>query len=183
MRGINKVILVGNIGGDPETTNLQSGGLVAAISVATTEQWRDKQTGEKTGKTEWHRVVLFGKLGEIASQYLKKGSQVYIEGRLQTRKWQDQSGQDRYSTEVVAQDLQMLGARQAAGEGAQAAPQQPQPYRQAPQQSQPAPQPAEQPAYQGQPQNRARGNGTPPRAPAYQPAEPAYTQFDDRVPF
>lgn len=113
-RGINKVILVGNLGQDPEVRYLPNGGAVANISIATSETWKDKQTGEQKDRTEWHRVVIFGKLAEIAGEYLKKGSQVYIEGQLQTRKWQDQSGQDRYSTEVVVNiggTLQILGGR------------------------------------------------------------------------
>ncbi|WP_392564433.1 single-stranded DNA-binding protein [Orbus wheelerorum] len=113
-RGINKVILVGNLGQDPEVRYLPNGGAVANISIATSETWKDKQTGEQKDKTEWHRVVIFGKLAEIAGEYLKKGSQVYIEGQLQTRKWQDQSGQDKYTTEVVVNiggTLQILGGR------------------------------------------------------------------------
>lgn len=115
-RGINKVILVGNLGQDPEVRYLPNGGAVTNISVATSETWKDKQTGEQKDRTEWHRVVIFGKLAEIAGEYLKKGSQVYIEGQLQTRKWQDQSGQDRYTTEVVVNiggTLQILGSRNA----------------------------------------------------------------------
>ena len=110
-RGVNKVILVGNLGRDPEIKYTASGAAVANITVATSESWNDKQTGEKVEKTEWHRVVAFQRLAEIMGEYLRKGSQVYIEGKLQTRKWQDQSGQDRYTTEVVANDMQMLGSR------------------------------------------------------------------------
>ncbi|HHY0497222.1 single-stranded DNA-binding protein [Vibrio parahaemolyticus] len=114
-RGINKVILVGNLGSDPEVRYMPNGGAVATITLATSETWRDKATGEQREKTEWHRVVLFGKLGEVAGEYLRKGSQVYIEGQLRTRKWQDQSGQDRYTTEVVVQGyygvMQMVGGR------------------------------------------------------------------------
>ncbi|QRG83192.1 single-stranded DNA-binding protein [Vibrio diabolicus] len=120
-RGINKVILVGNLGNDPEIRYMPNGGAVANITIATSDSWRDKATGEQREKTEWHRVVLFGKLAEVAGEYLRKGSQVYIEGQLQTRKWQDQSGQDRYSTEVVVQGfngvMQMLGGR-GQGDGA-----------------------------------------------------------------
>ncbi|WP_026957824.1 single-stranded DNA-binding protein [Aliagarivorans taiwanensis] len=119
-RGINKVILVGNLGQDPEVRFMPNGGAVANITIATSESWRDKQSGEQKERTEWHRVVLFGKLAEVAGEYLKKGSQVYIEGQLQTRKWQDQSGQDRYTTEVVVQGyngtMQMLGGRQGGGQ-------------------------------------------------------------------
>lgn len=114
-RGINKVILIGNLGQDPEVRYMPNGGAVANLTLATSESWRDKQTGEMKERTEWHRVVIFGKLAEIAAEYLKKGSQVYIEGALQTRKWQDQSGQDRYTTEVVVNIggvMQMLGGRQ-----------------------------------------------------------------------
>lgn len=111
-KGINKAIIVGNIGQDPDIRYTANGAAVANISVATTEQWKDKNTGQKQEKTEWHRVVMFGKLGDIAGEYLRKGSQVYIEGKLQTRKWQDQNGQDRYSTEIVANEMQMLGGKQ-----------------------------------------------------------------------
>ena len=109
-RGINKVILVGNLGNDPEVRYTPSGAAVTTISVATTESWKDKD-GNKQEKTEWHRVVFFGRLAEIAGEYLRKGSQVYVEGKLRTNKWQDQSGQDRYTTEILANDLQMLGGR------------------------------------------------------------------------
>ena len=110
-RGVNKVILVGNLGKDPDMKYTASGAAIVNITVATSESWNDKQSGEKVEKTEWHRVVAFGKLAEIMGEWLKKGSQVYIEGKLQTRKWQDQSGADRYTTEVVAQDMQMLGSK------------------------------------------------------------------------
>ena len=110
-RGVNKAIIVGHLGRDPEMRYTAGGDAVANFSVATTESWKDKQTGENTERTEWHRVVMFRRLAEIAGEYLKKGSQVYIEGRLQTRKWQDQNGQDRYSTEIVANEMQMLGGR------------------------------------------------------------------------
>ncbi|EJA3584271.1 TPA: single-stranded DNA-binding protein [Vibrio vulnificus] len=176
-RGINKVILVGNLGNDPEIRYMPSGGAVANITVATSETWRDKATGEPREKTEWHRVTLYGKLAEVAGEYLRKGSQVYIEGQLQTRKWQDQNGQDRYSTEVVVQGyngiMQMLGGRQQQG-GASAmggAPQQQQGGWGQPQQ------PAAQPSYQKQ-------------APAQQQpmqSQPQYNEppmdFDDDIPF
>ena len=110
-RGVNKVILVGNLGQDPEIKYMPSGQAVCNISIATTESWNDKNSGEKVEKTEWHRVVFFRRLAEIAGEYLRKGSQVYIEGRLQTRKWQDQSGNDRYTTEIIANDMQMLGGK------------------------------------------------------------------------
>ena len=116
-RGINKVILVGNLGADPETRAMPSGTTVANLRIATSESWRDKQSGEQQERTEWHRVVLFGRLGEIAAEYLKKGSQVYIEGSLRTRKWQDKQGVERYSTEIVGNDMQMLGGRGGGGGG------------------------------------------------------------------
>ena len=116
-RGINKVILVGNLGKDPEVRYTQSGSAVTNITVATSDSWKDRQTGEQQERTEWHRVVFFSRLAEIAGEYLKKGSQVYIEGRLQTRKWQDQSGQDRYTTEIVANEMQMLGRAGGGGGG------------------------------------------------------------------
>lgn len=116
MASVNKVILIGNLGADPETRFLPSGDAVANIRIATTENWKDK-SGEKQEHTEWHRVSFFGKLAEIAGEYLKKGSPVYIEGRIRTRKWQDKEGQDRYSTEIVADRMQLLGSRGGAGGG------------------------------------------------------------------
>ena len=110
-RGVNKVILIGNLGRDPETRYTASGSAVTNITLATSETWRDKQTGEQQERTEWHRVVFFGKLGEIAGEYLRKGSKVYVEGSLRTRKWQGQDGQDRYTTEIVANEMQMLDSR------------------------------------------------------------------------
>ena len=110
-RGINKVILVGNLGGDPETRYTASGAAITNITLATSESWRDKQSGETQERTEWHRVVFFNRLAEIAGEYLRKGRQVYIEGSLRTRKWQDQNGQDRYTTEIVADQMQMLDSR------------------------------------------------------------------------
>jgi len=114
-RGINKVIVVGNLGADPDTRFMPSGNAVTNISVATSESWNDKETGEKQEKTEWHRVVFFGRLAEIASDYLKKGSQVYVEGKLQTRKWEDKEGNERWTTEIVANQMQMLGERMSQG--------------------------------------------------------------------
>ena len=115
-RGINKVILVGNLGNDPEHRMLPSGGAVTNISIATSEAWKDKNTGQQQERTEWHRVVFFNRLAEIAAEYLRKGSKVYVEGSLRTRKWQDQqSGQDRYSTEIVASEMQMLDSRGGDG--------------------------------------------------------------------
>ena len=117
-RGINKVILVGHLGRDPEVRYSPSGAAIANVTIATSEGWKDKQTGEQKERTEWHRVVFFSRLAEIAGEYLRKGSQVYVEGRLQTRKWQDQNGQDRYTTEIVANEMQMLGGR-GGGSGGQ----------------------------------------------------------------
>ncbi len=136
-RGVNKVILVGNLGQDPEVRYMPSGGAVANLTLATSESWRDKQTGEMKEQTEWHRVVMFGKLAEVAGEYLRKGSQVYIEGQLRTRKWTDQSGQERYTTEInvpqIGGVMQMLGGRQGGGapaggqqQGGWGQPQQPQ---------------------------------------------------------
>ncbi|MEE8427756.1 MAG: single-stranded DNA-binding protein [Woeseiaceae bacterium] len=110
-RGINKVIIVGNLGQDPETRYMPSGSAVTNFTVATNESWKDKQTGEQKDRTEWHRIAMFGRLAEIAAEYLRKGSQVYIEGKLRTRKWQDRDGKDRYTTEIIADEMQMLGGR------------------------------------------------------------------------
>jgi len=116
-RGINKVIIVGNVGGDPETRYMPSGSAVTNLTIATNESWKDKATGEQKERTEWHRVAMFNRLAEIAAEYLRKGSQVYIEGKLRTRKWQDKSGQDRYTTEIIADEMQMLGGRGGSGGG------------------------------------------------------------------
>ncbi|ANU37501.1 single-stranded DNA-binding protein [Vibrio scophthalmi] len=176
-RGVNKVILVGNLGADPEVRYMPSGGAVANITVATSESWRDKATGEQREKTEWHRVALFGKLAEVAGEYLRKGSQVYIEGQLQTRKWQNQQGQDQYTTEVVVQGfngvMQMLGGRQ----GGQGAPMGGQPQQQQqPQQGWGQPQ---QPAMQQQSHQ--------PQHQQPQQQQPQYNEppmdFDDDIPF
>ncbi|MFD1692036.1 single-stranded DNA-binding protein [Azotobacter chroococcum] len=162
-RGVNKVILIGNVGGDPETRYLPNGNAVTNITLATTDAWKDKQTGQQQERTEWHRVVFFGKLAEIAGEYLRKGSQCYVEGRLQTRKWQGQDGQDRYTTEIVVDmngTLQLLGGRGGNADDAPraASPREPQQQAQAPQ-SRPAPQ-----------QDR-------------QPPAPDYDSFDDDIPF
>ena len=117
MASVNKVIIVGNLGADPETRYLPSGEAVTNIRVATTDRWKDKQSGETKEATEWHRIAFFGRLAEVAGEYLKKGSQVYVEGTLRTRKWQDKDGQDRYSTEIRADTMQMLGRREGGGEG------------------------------------------------------------------
>jgi len=140
-RGVNKVILVGNLGKDPEVRYMPNGNAVANITLATSESWKDKQSGEQQEKTEWHRIVLFRRLGEIAGEYLKKGSQVYIEGKLQTRKWQDNAGNDRYTTEIVADEMQMLGSRGGGSAGFSAG--------SAPSQSASAPAPATAPAAAG----------------------------------
>jgi len=116
-RGINKVILIGNLGADPDVRYTASGAAVSNVNLATTETWRDRESGEQQEKTEWHRVVFFGRLAEIVAEYLKKGSQVYVEGRLQTRKWQDKEGNDKYTTEIVANEMQMLGGRPGGGGG------------------------------------------------------------------
>ncbi len=161
-RGINKVILIGNLGNDPETRYTQSGAAVTNISLATSESWKDKQTGQPQERTEWHRVVFFNRLAEIAGEYLRKGSKVYVEGSLRTRKWQDQSGQDRYTTEIVGNEMQMLDSR-GSGMGA------PYPDQQA--YDAPAPAAAQAPAPAAQP---AGG----------QPAPPAsFEDFDDDIPF
>ncbi len=160
-RGVNKVILVGNLGKEPEVRYTTSGSAVATITLATTESWKDKNTGEKVEKTEWHRVVFFSRLAEIVGQYLHKGSQIYVEGRLQTRKWQGQDGNDRYTTEIVANEMQMLGSK-SDNVSAQA-PVGGQNYQQ-----------PEQPQQPQQPQNTA---------PANAPAEPPMADFDDDIPF
>ena len=135
-RGINKVILVGNLGQDPETRYLPSGGAVTNLSLATSDTWKDKNTGQMQERTEWHRVVFFNRLAEIAAQYLKKGSKVYVEGSLRTRKWQGQDGQDRYTTEIVANEMQMLDSR--GGGDYQGGQENYTPNRSAPAQNQPA---------------------------------------------
>ena len=121
-RGINKVILVGHLGGDPETRYMPSGSAVTNLRVATSESWKDKSSGEQQERTEWHRVAMFGRLAEIAAEYLRKGSQVYIEGSLRTRKWQDKEGHDRWSTEIIANEMQMLGGRGEVSAPARSAP-------------------------------------------------------------
>lgn len=119
-RGINKVILVGNLGADPDTRYMPSGGAVTNLSIATSESWKDKQSGEQKERTEWHKVAMFNRLAEISAEYLRKGSQVYIEGKLRTRKWQDKDGKDRWTTEIIADEMQMLGGRGGGGGGAPA---------------------------------------------------------------
>ncbi|EOX1814659.1 single-stranded DNA-binding protein [Vibrio cholerae] len=174
-RGVNKVILIGNLGQDPEVRYMPSGGAVANITIATSETWRDKATGEQKEKTEWHRVTLYGKLAEVAGEYLRKGSQVYIEGQLQTRKWQDQNGQDRYSTDIVVQGyngiMQMLGGRTQQGgmpaQGGMNAP-------------------AQQGSW-GQPQQPAKQHQPMQQSAPQQYSQPQYNEppmdFDDDIPF
>ncbi len=159
-KGINKVILVGNLGNDPETRYMPSGGAVTNIAVATSETWKDKQTGQPQERTEWHRVVFFNRLAEIASEYLKKGAKVYIEGSLRTRKWQDQSGQDKYTTEIVAKEMQMLDSRGGGQAGQQRGGYQDQGYAQRP--------PQKAPAQQAAPQQAPAGG---------------FDDFDDDIPF
>lgn len=191
-KGVNKVILIGNLGQDPELRYMPSGGAVANLTLATSETWRDKQTGEMRENTEWHRVVVFGKLAEIAGEYLRKGSQVYIEGQLRTRSWDDNNGVTRYVTEIVVSTqgtMQMLGNRQAgqtqnAGGGSQ--PQQQQGNQ--PSGGQPASPQAAKPAAAAAKKGRGKGKGkqtqTPsaPVTPTPDPSEPPY-DFDDTIPF
>lgn len=170
-RGINKVILVGNLGGDPEVRYMPSGNAVTNVTLATSESWKDKQTGQMQERTEWHRVVFFNRLAEIAGEYLRKGSKVYVEGSLRTRKWQGQDGQDRFTTEIVASEMQMLDSRGGAGDaGGYSSQPDPMGYGQPQQQQAPRRQPAQQqPAQQSQ------------QAPQ-QPA-PGFDDFDDDIPF
>ena len=166
MASINKVILVGNLGQDPEVKYMPSGGAVTNISIATTDTWKDKATGEKKENTEWHRVVFFNRLAEIVGEYLRKGSQVYIEGNLRTRKWQDQNGVDKYTTEIVAREMQMLGGR--AGGSSDFAPSQQQPQQQA------------------QGGGQQQGGGAPQQSsPQQQQSAPPqnFDNFDDDIPF
>lgn len=164
-RGVNKVILIGNVGGDPETRYMPNGNAVTNITLATTDSWKDKQTGQLQERTEWHRVVLFGKVAEIAGEYLRKGSQCYIEGRLQTREW-EKDGVKRYTTEIVVDmngTMQLLGGRGGSGDDA-------------PRQSQPRPQ------REAQPQNSRPQQSQPQQQPKAQPAQD-YDSFDDDIPF
>ncbi|EAQ9144709.1 TPA: single-stranded DNA-binding protein SSB2 [Salmonella enterica] len=178
-RGVNKVILVGNLGQDPEVRYMPNGGAVANLTLATSETWRDKADGEMREHTEWHRVVVFGKLAEIASEYLRKGAQVYIEGQLRTRKWTDQSGQDKYTTEVVVGQngtMQMLGRRDSQPQqGGQQFSGQPQP------QTPPPAAKGEGKAAKGAGKAAKGKNTAAPQQPPAQP-EPAY-DFDDDIPF
>jgi len=201
-RGINKVILIGNLGADPDTRMTQQGSAVTNLNIATDESYKDKNSGQMVPKTEWHRVVMFNRLAEVAKDYLRKGSKVYIEGKLQTRKWQDQSGQDRYTTEIVANEMQMLDSKQS---GFDQAPQQnsySQAPQQAPQQAAQTPQQQPQQAYAQQNQNapvqqnnysqapqQNSYSQTPQQSPQQQPSAPAQgmapatDDFDDDIPF
>lgn len=161
-RGINKVILIGNVGGDPDVRYLPNGNAVTTLSIATSETWKDKTTGEKQDRTEWHRVVCFNRLGEIAGEYVRKGSKLYIEGSLRTRKWQDQQGQDRYTTEIVASDIQMLDSKGGNIGG----------YDDIPQQAQYTPQ-----------ANTSRPQQQQPQQQSHQMPHDAFDQLDDDVPF
>ncbi|AWI78387.1 single-stranded DNA-binding protein [Parazoarcus communis] len=160
MASLNKVILIGNLGKDPETRYAPSGDAITNLTVATTETWKDKASGERREATEWHRVVFFGRVAEVAAQYLRKGSQIYVEGRLQTRKWQDKEGQDRYTTEIRGDEMKMLGRREGAGEA---------PVRGGDSggYDAPAAAPSRQPA----------------PAPAAKPAKGGFGDFDDDIPF
>lgn len=158
MASVNKVIIVGNLGRDPETRYMPSGDAMTNIAVATTDKWKDKATGEQKEATEWHRIAFFGKLAEIAGQYLKKGSQVYVEGKLRTRKWTDKDGIEKYSTEIIADSMQMLGSRQGMGGGA----------------------PMDEGGYGGG-ASASRAPASAPRAPAKQ--APNLSDMDDDIPF
>ena len=164
-RGINKVIILGNLGNEPETCYMPNGNAVTNISVATSESWKDKQSGQMQEKTEWHRIVFFNRLAEIAGEYLHKGSKVYIEGSLRTRKWQDQNGSDRYTTEIVASDMQMLDSRGEQGGGSGGGNYDG--YDQMPE-------------VQNQGGNFDRGSASPKQAPA---PSPAASEFEDDIPF
>jgi len=162
MASVNKVIIVGNLGRDPETRYMPNGDAVTNVAVATTESWKDKNSGEKKELTEWHRITFYRKLAEIAGQYLKKGSQVYVEGRLQTRKWTDKDGVEKYTTEIIADTMQMLGGRQGMGGGA-----------------------SDDGGYGGAPApaRQNAGGGAPARAPAANRPAPNFSDMDDDIPF
>lgn len=176
MASINKVILVGHLGQDPEVKYMPSGGAVTNISIATTDSWKDKASGEKKENTEWHRVVFFNRLAEIVGEYLRKGSQVYIEGNLRTRKWQDQNGVDKYTTEIVAREMQMLGSRAGGSSDFNQAPQQQSGYQQqgGQQQGGGQQQAPQQSAQQPQQQAPQQQNTPPPQN---------FDNFDDDIPF
>jgi single-strand DNA-binding protein len=182
-RGVNKVILIGNCGNDPETRYMPNGGAVTNLNIATSESWKDKQSGQMQERTEWHRCVFYQRLAEIAGEYLKKGSKVYVEGSLRTRKWAGQDGQDRYTTEIIVSEMQMLDGR---GEGAQGGGDQPQ---RAPRQFGSAPSggggqgnnpESNNSAGNNSASNSSRSNNAPQSAPS---APPAFDNFDDDIPF
>ncbi|MDD1626945.1 MAG: single-stranded DNA-binding protein [Methylococcaceae bacterium] len=170
---LNKVTLIGNLGADPEVRYMPSGGAVTTIRLATTRRWKDKQSGEKKESTEWHRVVFFNRLAEVAGEYLKKGSQVYVEGHLRTQKWQAQDGQDRYTTEILADEMHMLGSR--SGGTTSFGGDQPQAGYSAPSSKYSAP--SSKPAYQPQQPAQQNNSGSMP------PSPPTYDDFDDDIPF
>ena len=176
-RGVNKVILIGNVGQDPDVRFLQSGNPVCNLRIATSDSWTDKQSGQRQERTEWHSVVLFNKLAEIAQQYVHKGSRLYIEGRLQTRKWQGQDGQDRYATEIVAGDMQMLDSKGGQQQSQQGGYQPQQPAQQRPQQAQQQPQ-----QYQPQQPNQYAQQSGGSAAPQHG-APQGFDDFDDEIPF
>lgn len=174
MKGVNKVILIGTLGKDPEVKFLSSGDAVCNLSIATTESWKDKTTGEKKEKTEWHNLVFFKRLAEIAGEYLRKGSKVYVEGKLQTRKWQDKDGNDRYTTEIKCHDLQMLDSKSDNNTQQQA----PQPKKRPPQQRAQQPQ-----QYQPQQGVQGQGQSQQPQAGQQQQAVDVNGDWDDDIPF
>ncbi|MHB9348637.1 single-stranded DNA-binding protein [Enterobacter vonholyi] len=183
VRGMNKVIIVGNLGQDPEVRYMPNGGAVANFSLATSESWRDKQTGEMRENTEWHRVVLFGKLAEVAGEYLRKGAQVYVEGQLRTRSWQDDSGLNRYVTEIVVGQngtMQMLGGRRDGGQSQSAAPQQPAQPQNSAAPAQPAGTADKSPKAKG---GRKGRQSAAPSQEAPQPQPDDYPPMDDDAPF
>ena len=179
MASINKVILVGNLGQDPEMKYMPSGGAVTNISIATTDSWTDKNTGQKQERTEWHRVVFFNRLAEIVGEYLRKGSQVYVEGNLRTQKWQDQNGQDRYTTEIVAREMQMLGAKSGGSSDYQQRPQG------NPNQGQQAAQNAPSQGQASQSQSSQPQSSQPQSSQQNAPSAPPqnFDNFDDDIPF
>ena len=164
MASVNKVILIGNLGQDPEVKYMPSGGAVTNVSIATTDSWTDKNTGQKQERTEWHRVVFFNRLAEIVGEYLRKGSQVYIEGSLRTNKWQDQNGQDRYTTEIIAKEMTMLGSKSTGGSSD---------FTPRPQQS----------SGSGQNQNQGQQQAPAPQQQSTQTPPQNFDNFDDDIPF
>ncbi len=178
---VNKVILVGRLGKDPEVRYATNGSAMANVTLATSENWKDRATGQRQERTEWHSLVFFGRLAEIAGEYLRKGSQVYVEGRIQTRKWQDQTGNDRYTTEIVVNEMTMLGGRAGSGMGGGAGYDNSMPQ-QGGGQGYNAPQPAAQPQQPAQPAQQPAAAAPRPAAPAA-PANNSFDNFDDDIPF